>query len=193
MFSFWKWREKGGDAGAGSEAPRRSSAGRTVWTPFPVGSAPVLGDLCLGLSYWAQGMSYIINVPHFRGRLQVAQHRAAKLCFTQPELWVRPSSSQGALPALGCWSHPAEGCPWEQHQSSSEASCPAKTNLLNASTAGSTDGRLPTRTIWGFCSQVSDLQSPALPIPGFFLWLEQLNPIFHSENWQLTLYQSTEM
>lgn len=52
-----------------------------------------------------------------------------------------------------------------QRQTSSEASCPAKTNLLNAPTAGSTDGRLPTRTIqgwwhllllWGFWFMVSN-------------------------------------
>lgn len=35
------------------------------------------------------------------------QCRGAKLCFTQPELWVRPSPSQEALPALGCWLHPS--------------------------------------------------------------------------------------
>lgn len=46
---------------------------------------------------------------------------------------------------------PQQASSWSlQRQTSSEASCPAKTNLLNAPTAGSTDGRLPTRTIQGW-------------------------------------------
>lgn len=160
---------------------------------IPMGSAPVLGDLRLALNSWAQGMSYIINVPHFRGRLQVAQHKAVKLCFTQIELWVRPSSAKNPARSGLLIPPQLKAALGSSIKAALRLHVPAKTNSLNAPTAGSTDGRIPTWTIWGFCTEVSDLQSPTLPIPGFFLWLEQLNPIFHSENWQLTLYQSTEM
>lgn len=111
-----------------------------------------------GIYTWASITGHnegAINMSHFRERFKVAQCRGAKLCFTQPELWVRPSPSQETLPGLSWWLHSSrwnsqlKSAACEQPQSGSEASSPAKTNSLNTPTAVSTDGHLPTRTTRG--------------------------------------------
>lgn len=108
MLSSWKWRMYG--KREVMQLLRVKHHEGAQWAEQR-GHPSLWGQLLFwGISAWVSITGHnegIINMSHFRERFQVAQCRGAKLCFTQPELWVRPSPSQAALPGLGCWFHPS--------------------------------------------------------------------------------------
>lgn len=159
----------------------------------PHGVSSCSGGFMPGPQFLSTRNELYYKCASFQRKVASGPTQSCKVVFYSDWALSKAKLSQEPCQVWAADPTPAEGCIGSSIKAALRLHVPAKTNSLNAPTAGSTDGRIPTWTIWGFCTEVSDLQSPTLPIPGFFLWLEQLNPIFHSENWQLTLYQSTEM